>query len=197
MGANLNKNENSFFILNKPGWSSGAIATGLPGYAESLMPMVPVASADPSSAKYTWLICPHLSKPELVFQYYLASGLITVVLGKCFCESCLDRILSGTDLADLIDACRPMTDRIFQENFVSPLIDSNSSFNQLIGAEKENGNPPKTGLPVLTRLHADPSKRPMHPEGNCSYSKVFLPARIVLKRYPPTVWSICFTKARP
>lgn len=146
MGANLDKNESSFFVLNKPGWSNGAIATGLPGYAESLMPMAPVASADQSSGKYTWLVCPHLSQPELVFQYYLASGLITVVLGKCFCESCLDRIISGNDLAHLIDACRPMTDRIFQENFVSPLIDSNSSFNQIIGAAKENGNPPKNWI---------------------------------------------------
>ncbi len=146
MGANLNKDENSFFILNKPGWKGGAIAAGLPGYAADLMSVNPVAAVNHNSGKYTWLVCPHLSQPESVFQYYLASGLITVVLGKCFCESCLDRILSDDDLSDLIDTCRPMTDRMFQKDFVSPLIDSNFSFNQLIEAPKDPENPPKNWI---------------------------------------------------
>ena len=146
MGANLDKNENSFFILNKPGWSSGAFAVGLPGYVESPMPLAPAASVDQTVDKYTWLVCPHLSRPDLVFQYYLASGLITVVLGKCFCESCLDRILSGNDLADLIDMCRPMTDKIFQQDFINPLINSNFTFNQIIEAQKDPGNPPKNWI---------------------------------------------------
>jgi hypothetical protein len=147
MGANLNKNENSFFILSKPGWSGGAVAAGLPGYSESQMPVAPVENVDKYSDKYTWLVCPHLARPELVFQYYLASGLITVVLGKCFCESCLDRILSNEDLLDLIDACRPMTDRIFQEDFVSPLMDSNFSFNQIVEvANTVSEHPPKNWI---------------------------------------------------
>ncbi len=146
MGANLNKYENSFFILNRPGWSSGAIAVGLPGYVESPLPVTPVASADQSVGQYTWLVCPHLSQPESVFQYYLSSGLITIVLGKCFCESCLERILSGKDLADLIDTCRPMTDKIFQQDFVGPLIDSNFSFNQIIEVQEDPGKPPKNWI---------------------------------------------------
>lgn len=146
MGANLNKNENSFFIINKPGWRSGAIAAGLPGYAESLIAVPPVETVYNYSSQYTWLVCPHLSQPELLFQYYLASGLITIVLGKCFCESCLDRILSDDDLADLIDDCRPMTDIIFQDEFISPLIDSNFSFNKLFELETDDENPPKNWI---------------------------------------------------
>lgn len=146
MGANLNKNESSFFILNKPVWPDGAIAAGLPGYAAELPSSDPVKPVNNDSGKHTWLVCPHLSRPESVFQYYLASGLITVVLGKCFCETCLDRILSDDDLTDLIDACRPMTDRMFQENFVSPLIDSNFSFNQLIEVPEDQENPPKNWI---------------------------------------------------
>jgi hypothetical protein len=146
MGANLNRDENSFFILSKPGWHSGAIAAGLPGYAADLIPVAPVEAVKNNSGKFTWLVCPHLAQPESVFQYYLASGLITVVLGKCFCESCLDRILSDDDLSELIDSCRPMTDRMFQEDFVSPLIDSNFSFNELIEAETYRENPPKNWI---------------------------------------------------
>ena len=38
------------------------------------------------------------------------SGLITLILGKCFCEACPDKILSNKDLSELIGSCRPMTD---------------------------------------------------------------------------------------
>ena len=146
MGANLDRNEKSFFIFDKPAWQGGAISAGLPGYAEDLT-IAPTFTAIPkNSSTFTWLVCPHLSQPDLVYRYYLASGLITIVLGKCFCEDCLDQILSNDDLSELIGACRPMTDTSFQNNFISPLIDSNFNFTKLIEQEESFETPPKTWI---------------------------------------------------
>jgi hypothetical protein len=146
MGANIDKNEKSFFIIDKPGWKNGAISIGLPGFAENLIATPTIDAARLNSHKYTWLVCPHLSQPDLVYRYYLASGLITIVLGKCFCEACLDKILSNDDLTELIASCRPMTDDLFQENFISPLIDSNFNFTKMFGQQEDCGNPPKTWI---------------------------------------------------
>ena len=146
MGAKLDKNENSFFIIDKPEWKNGAIAAGIPGYAENPIFTPNSAAARANFNQYTWLVCPHLSQPDFVYRYYLASGLITIVLGKCFCESCLDRILSNEDLSELITSCRPMTDILFQENFISPLIDSNFNFTKLFEHEEDCENPPKTWI---------------------------------------------------
>jgi hypothetical protein len=146
MGANLDRNEKSFFIIDKPAWKNGAIAAGAAGYAENLMVTPAMDAARKYSNPYTWLVCPHLSQPEFVYQYYLASGLITMVLGKCFCEDCLDRILSNNDLSKLIGSCRPMTDKIFQDNFIAPLIHSNFNFTKLFEQEEDCENPPKTWI---------------------------------------------------
>ncbi|CAB1058803.1 hypothetical protein D1BOALGB6SA_3560 [Olavius sp. associated proteobacterium Delta 1] len=146
MGANLDKNEKSFFIIDKHEWKNGAIAAGAPDYAENLMVIPNRDAARKSSSQYTWLVCPHLSQPDFVYRYYLASGLITMVLGKCFCEDCLDRILSNDDLSELIGSCRPMTDKIFQANFISPLIDSNFNFTKMFEQEEDYENPPKTWI---------------------------------------------------
>jgi hypothetical protein len=146
MGANLDRNEKSFFIIDKPEWKNGAIAAGAADFAEILMVTPAIDAARKYSNPYTWLVCPHLSQPEFVYQYYLASGLITMVLGKCFCEDCLDRILSNNDLSELIGSCRPMTDNIFQDNFIAPLIHSNFNFTKLFEQEKDCENPPKTWI---------------------------------------------------
>ena len=146
MGAKLDKNEKSFFIFDKPVWHNGAIAAGLPGYVENLPFRPPLYAADKNFNQFTWLVCPHLSQPDFVYRYYLASGLITIVLGKCFCENCLDRILSNEDLSELISSCRPMTDISFQDNFISPLIDSNFSFTKLFEQEEHLESPPKTWI---------------------------------------------------
>jgi len=146
MGANLDINEQSFFIIDRPEWPNGAIAAGTPGYAANLVLAPTMEPVTKNSNKYTWLVCPHLSQPDSVYRYYLASGLITIVLGKCFCETCLDRILSNADLSQLIGSCRPMTDISFQQNFISPLIDSNFNFTKLFEQEKNYENPPKTWI---------------------------------------------------
>ena len=132
MGANLNKTECSLFIINKPEWKNGAIAIGAPNFAQSIVWDRTIDIPEKDSEKNTWLVCPHLSQPNLVYRYYMASGLITIVLGKCFCESCLDMIISRDDLSELIRSSRPMTDRQFQENFISPLMNSNYNFTKLL-----------------------------------------------------------------
>ena len=146
MGANLNKTEKSLFIIDKPEWKNGAIAIGAPNFAKNIVwnPTVDILKKD--SKKNTWLVCPHLSQPHLVYRYYMASGLITIVLGKCFCESCLDMILSKDDLSELIGSSRPMTDRQFQENFISPLMDSNYNFTKLLGDKADDLTSPKSWI---------------------------------------------------
>jgi len=133
MGANLNKTERSLFIIDKPEWKNGAIALGAPYFAKNNVWNPTIDIPKKYSEENTWLVCPHLSQPNLVYRYYMASGLITIVLGKCFCESCLDMILSRDDLSELIGSSRPMTDGQFQENFISPLMDSNYNFTKLLG----------------------------------------------------------------
>jgi len=133
MGANLNKGERSLFVIDKPELKHGAVAIGAPNFTEN-MAWNPAVDIPPKYAESnTWLVCPHLSKPNLVYQYYLASGLITIVLGKCFCDACLDMIISREDLSELIESSRPMTDSQFQDNFIGPLIDSNYNFTKLLG----------------------------------------------------------------
>jgi hypothetical protein len=146
MGANLNTNEKSLFIIDKPGWRNGAVATGIPNFAEDIILNPLVHSLEKDTNKNTWLVCPHLSRPDLVYGYYMASGLITVVLGKCFCDNCLDMILSKGDLTELLGSGRPMTDRLFQKNFISPLMDSNYNFTSTMGYSEHYDKSPKTWI---------------------------------------------------
>ena len=146
MGANLNKTEKSLFIIDTPEWKKGAIAIGAPNFVENIVWNPTLDIPKKYSEKNTWLVCPHLSKPNLVYRYYIASGLITIVLGKCFCESCLDMILSRDALTELIGSSRSMTDRQFQENFISPLMDSNYNFTKLLGDRSDHHTSPKTWI---------------------------------------------------
>jgi hypothetical protein len=125
MGAEVDKSEKSFFIIDKPELNLGAVASGIPNYTDGLSPGLPQSLTAKDSRAFTWLVCPHLSQADLVYNYCLASGLITIVLGKCFCETCHDNILNTGDLAELIGSGRPMTDRQFADNLITPIIESN------------------------------------------------------------------------
>lgn len=125
MGAEVDKNESAFFILDKPELNLGAVASGIPNYSYDRLPGMPPPVPAKDSSIYTWLVCSHLSEADLVYDYFLASGLITIVLGKCFCETCYDNILKTGDLAGLIGSGRPMTDSQFAENIITPIIASN------------------------------------------------------------------------
>lgn len=135
MGAKVDKNEKAFFILEKPGLSLGAVASGIPNYTDGLSLSLPQAVVQKGPGTYTWLVCPHLSEADLVYEYFLASGLITIVLGKCFCETCYDNILRTGDLAGLIGSGRPMTDNQFAENIISPIIASNGDGARIAGKQ--------------------------------------------------------------
>jgi hypothetical protein len=141
MGAELDHTGKSLFVFDKPELNHGAVAIGMPNFAGSFTLNSTPTYEVRDAKQYTWLVCPHLCDPDSVFKYYLASGLITIVLGKCFCETCLDRIFLRGDLTDLVRASRPMTDRSFQEKVINPLISSNFAFSkiwQYIGKDDES-----------------------------------------------------------
>jgi hypothetical protein len=73
----------------------------------------------------SWSVCPHLSSLESLFDYYMASGSIMLVLGKCFCHDCYEMALSKKDLKEFMDSCQHLTDRKFQEDFIDPLFQIN------------------------------------------------------------------------
>jgi hypothetical protein len=144
MGAEVDKNEKAFFILDKPELNPGAVASGIPNYTYDRSPGMPPSVLAKDSSTYTWLVCPHLSEADRVYDYFLASGLITIVLGKCFCETCYDNILNTGDLAGLLGSGRPMTDSQFAKNIITPIIASNGSGTRMNGrhatAETRNTN---------------------------------------------------------
>jgi len=73
----------------------------------------------------SWSVCPHLSSTERLFDYYMASGSIMLLLGKCFCYDCYGMILFKRDLKEFMDSCQHMTDRRFQQDFIDPLFQIN------------------------------------------------------------------------
>ena len=144
MGAEIDKTAKSFFILDKPELYLGAVASGIPNYTDGLSLGLPLPVAVKDSGTYTWLVCPHLSQADLVYNYCLASGLITIVLGKCFCETCYDNILNTGDLSGLIGSGRPMTDRQFADNLINPIIESNCDCARLADSPGNDAHAPST-----------------------------------------------------
>jgi len=144
MGAQVDTTGRSIFIFDKPGLNQGAVAIGTPNFAGSIALHAAPKDAVRDSRQYTWLVCPHLSHPDYVFKYYMASGLITIVLGKCFCETCLDMIFLRGDLSELVRSCKPMTDKAFQEKVINPLIKSNFTFSKIWEYIGEDEDSPKT-----------------------------------------------------
>jgi len=140
MGAEVDKSEKFFFIIDKPELNLGAVASGIPYYPDGRSQ--PVTAKD--ARAYTWLVCPHLSEANLVYNYCLASGLITIVLGKCFCEICHDNILNTGDLAELIGSGRPMTDRQFADNLITPIIESNCDCARVTDSPGNDTHAPNT-----------------------------------------------------
>ena len=146
MGAEVIGTEPSLFILKENKLNSGAVAIGIPNFAGSIALKETVNILVRDSKKQTWLVCPHLSEPELVYKYYIASGLITIVLGKCLCDVCLDRVLLRGDLSEFLKTSRPMTDKLFQENVVSPLKNSNYTLTKVYEYIGDNDPCPRTWI---------------------------------------------------
>jgi hypothetical protein len=78
----------------------------------------------------SWSVCSHLSHPESLLDYYMGSGSITILLGKCLCQHCHEMIVSKSDLTEVMSDSKHMTDLGFQKGFIEPLIESNREFVQ-------------------------------------------------------------------
>jgi hypothetical protein len=147
MVAMLDSKGKSFFVTENTSVNAGATAIGLPVIAPcNEEAQINYSKFDLDDKRYTWFVCPHLTGSDRVYEYYMSSGLIIIVFGKCFCEDCLDMILSNSDLSELVKSSRPMTDRLFQENFVHPLIDSNSNFTNKFMYLEEDQDSRKTWI---------------------------------------------------
>ncbi len=76
----------------------------------------------------SWSVCPHLSQAEDLFDYYLDTGSIMVLLGKVLCHECYEIIVSRNDLSEYINVSTHMTDHRFQNDFIGPLIEVNREY---------------------------------------------------------------------
>jgi hypothetical protein len=90
----------------------------------------------------SWSVCPHLSHSDSLFDYYVASESIMLLLGKCFCHGCYESILKKRDLKEFMESCDHMTDKEFQEDFINPLF----QINREVIRTKRNVNGEKTTL---------------------------------------------------
>ena len=92
----------------------------------------------------SWSVCSHLSHPDSLLDYYMGSGSIMILLGKCLCQHCHELIVSKTDLTEVMSDSKHMTDYGFQKNFIEPLIKSNQEFvksrDQSLCAEQNQGS---------------------------------------------------------
>ena len=145
MGAMIDSNEKSFFLPDIGIKDRGATVNGTPAFLLNDDPFyVNLVKLRIDDANCSWLICPHLSDPDRVYNYYMSSGLIMIVMGKCFCETCLDKIIIRNDVSDFLRSCSPVTDGLFQESIINPLIDSNYNFTKEAGYISEFEKTPKT-----------------------------------------------------
>ena len=92
----------------------------------------------------SWSVCSHLYHPERLLDYYIGSGSITILLGKCLCQHCHEMIVSKSDLTEFMSDSKHMTDQGFQKDFIEPLIKSNQEFvnsrNQASCTERDQGS---------------------------------------------------------
>jgi len=91
----------------------------------TVLKLLPSRRSRLDDRRKSWSVCSHLSHPDRLLDYYMGSGSIMVLLGKCFCHECYEMVLSRRDLKDFMASCQHMTDLMFQENFIDPLIQIN------------------------------------------------------------------------
>jgi hypothetical protein len=91
----------------------------------TVLKLLPSRRSRLDDRRKSWSVCSHLSHPDRLLDYYMGSGSIMVLLGKCFCHECYEMVLSRRDLKEFMASCQHMTDLMFQENFIDPLIQIN------------------------------------------------------------------------
>jgi hypothetical protein len=146
MGVEVSVTEKKILVAQRPDLKAGAIAVGTAILADNLAPGSVKNITKIDANKLTWSVCPHLSKSDKIIEYYMSSGLIVIAYGKCFCESCLDMIISQDNFSELANSSIAMTDKLFQHNFIDPLIHSNYNFSKSIGYIGVNEESPKTWI---------------------------------------------------
>jgi hypothetical protein len=99
--------------------------TGLGAKNGTALSVLPSRRSRLDDRKKSWSVCSHLSHPESLLDYYIGSGSIMVLLGKCFCHNCYEMVLSRRDLKEFMDSCQHITDKRFQEDFIAPLFQIN------------------------------------------------------------------------
>jgi len=120
MGAYLDHTGGSPFLFSwRKAQPKGFGATGMKACGFSLTEQIL------DGQRRSWSVCPHLSSFEGLLDYYMASGSIMILLGKCFCHDCYEMVLSRRDLTEFMDSCQHMTDKGFQEDFVYSLFQIN------------------------------------------------------------------------
>jgi hypothetical protein len=145
MGARIDTNQKLFFLPDLGKKDKGATINGTPAFLLNNAPFnANLVKLGTDNTDCNWLICPHLSEPDRVFNYYMSSGLIIIVMGKCFCETCLDLIVIKNDLSDFVRSCSPVNDGLFQETIINPVIDSNYNFTKEAGYISEFEKTPNT-----------------------------------------------------
>jgi len=92
---------------------------------DTALRLLPSRRSGLDDGRKSWSVCSHLCHPDSLLDYYMGSGSIMVLLGKCFCHDCYEMVLSRRDLKEFMDSCQHMTDLRFQEDFIDPLLQIN------------------------------------------------------------------------
>ena len=56
--------------------------------------LIPSMRSGLDDRRKSWSVCSHLSRPESLLDYYMSSGSVMILLGKCFCHDCYEMVLS-------------------------------------------------------------------------------------------------------
>jgi hypothetical protein len=92
---------------------------------DTALRLLPSRRSGLDDGRKSWSVCSHLCHPDSLLDYYMGSGSIMVLLGKCFCHDCYEMVLSRRDLKEFMDSCQHMTDWKFQGDFIDPLFQIN------------------------------------------------------------------------
>jgi len=123
MGAHVDQTRKPFFLLENHGAEAARMGVSGMLFKKDWSFIENRPTRDDN--RQSWSVCPHLSSTERLFDYYMASGSIMLLLGKCFCYDCYGMVLFKRDLAEFMKSCQHMTDQRFQEDFIDPLLQIN------------------------------------------------------------------------
>jgi hypothetical protein len=135
----------------------------------------------------SWSVCPHLSHSDSLFDYYVASEPIMLLLGKCLCHGCYELILKKRNLNEFMESCDHMTDREFQKGFINPLF----QINREVISTKRNSNGEKTNLWTwISCSHVSEERQLENLYTSCDLPPPFVPLfKLELSSFLDCTWS--------